>query len=55
MVDFEDGYKMNVANICNMRLPGDLLPKVKKLLHNDMDHGPHSVDTEFTHVILKTP
>ncbi|XP_055711832.1 receptor-type tyrosine-protein phosphatase N2 isoform X2 [Phlebotomus papatasi] len=32
-------------------------PKIKKVLHdgNDDDHGPHSVDMEYAHVILKTP
>lgn len=34
-----------------------LLPKIKKVLHLDIedDHAPHSVDTQFAHVILKTP
>lgn len=34
-----------------------LLPKIKKVLHLDIedDHGPHSVDTQYAHVILKTP
>lgn len=34
-----------------------LLPKIKKVLHleSDDDHAPHSVDTQFAHVILKTP
>lgn len=34
-----------------------LLPKIKKVLHldGDDDHAPHSVDTQFAHVILKTP
>ncbi|XP_055304696.1 uncharacterized protein LOC129569644 [Sitodiplosis mosellana] len=33
------------------------LPKIKKVLHldGDDDHAPHSVDTQFAHVILKTP
>lgn len=32
----------------------DQLPKIKKVHHNDDDHGPHSVDTDFTHIILKS-
>lgn len=34
-----------------------LLPKIKKVLHLEVDddHAPHSVDTQFAHVILKTP
>lgn len=34
-----------------------VLPKIKKELHleGDEDHAPHSVDTQFAHVILKTP
>lgn len=35
-----------------------LLPKIKKVMHlvnGDNDHGLHSVDTEYTHVILNTP
>ncbi|KAG4070861.1 hypothetical protein HA402_011087 [Bradysia odoriphaga] len=32
----------------------DPLPKIKKVLHTDNDHGPHSVDTDYTHVILKS-
>lgn len=34
-----------------------ILTKVKKVLHFDIDddHAPHSVDTEFAHIILKTP
>lgn len=34
-----------------------LLPKIKKVLHSDTDddHAPHSVDTQYAHVILKTP
>lgn len=34
-----------------------LLPKIKKVLHFDLDddHAPHSVDTQYAHVILKTP
>lgn len=34
-----------------------LLPKIKKVLHLDLDddHAPHSVDTQYAHVILKTP
>lgn len=36
---------------------GGLLPKIKKVLHLEIDddHAPHSVDTQFAHVILKTP
>ncbi|GAB0098887.1 uncharacterized protein DMENIID0001_146930 [Sergentomyia squamirostris] len=32
-------------------------PKIKKVLHDgtDDDHGPHSVDMEYAHVIFKTP
>lgn len=35
----------------------DLLPKIKKVMHLDLsdDHAPHSVDTQYAHVILKTP
>lgn len=34
-----------------------LLPKIKKVLHSDLedDHAPHSVDTQYAHLILKTP
>lgn len=34
-----------------------LLPKIKKVLHLEIDddHAPHSVDTQFAHIILKTP
>lgn len=34
-----------------------LLPKIKKVLHLNLDddHAPHSVDTQYAHVILKTP
>lgn len=35
-----------------------LLPKIKKVLHLNSvedDHAPHSVDTQYAHVILKTP
>lgn len=34
-----------------------VLPKIKKLLHSehDDDHAPHSVDTQFAHIIVKTP
>lgn len=28
-------------------------PKMKKQMHNDMDHANYSVDTEYAHVILK--
>lgn len=31
----------------------DELPKMKKQMHNDMDHANYSVDTEYAHVILK--
>lgn len=33
------------------------LPKIKKLLHFEHydDHAPHSVDTQFAHIIVKTP
>lgn len=36
---------------------GGLLPKIKKVLHltTDDDYAPHSVDTQYAHVILKTP
>uniref|UniRef100_A0A182QVP0 Receptor-type tyrosine-protein phosphatase N2 n=1 Tax=Anopheles farauti TaxID=69004 RepID=A0A182QVP0_9DIPT len=36
---------------------GDKRPKSKKELfaHTDDDHAPHSVDTEYAHVILKNP
>lgn len=30
------------------------LQKSKKIVHSDDEHGPHSVDTEFAHVVLKT-
>lgn len=29
------------------------LPKLKKDFHNDDDHAPHSVDTDYTYVYLK--
>lgn len=29
------------------------LPKMKKQMHNDLDHANYSVDTEYAHVILK--
>ena len=35
-----------------------LYPKTKKISkdpHTDDDHGTHSVDTDFTYVIVKTP
>lgn len=35
-----------------------ILPKIKKILHLDSDldeHAPHSVDTQFAHIIVKTP
>lgn len=34
-----------------------ILPKIKKLLHmeSDDEHAPHSVDTQFAHIIVKTP
>lgn len=31
----------------------DELPKMKKQIHNDLDHSNYSVDTEYAHVILK--
>lgn len=35
----------------------NILPKIKKILNMDTDeeHAPHSVDTEFAHIIVKTP
>lgn len=30
-------------------------PKMKKILHQLNDHGPHSVDEEFTYVIMRAP
>lgn len=30
------------------------LQKIKKVFHFDDDHAPHSVDTEYAHVYLKT-
>lgn len=30
-------------------------PKIKKEVHSLEDHGPHSVDTDFTYVVFKTP
>lgn len=37
--------------------PINILPKIKKILNmeSDEEHAPHSVDTEFAHIIVKTP
>lgn len=32
----------------------DRLQKIKKEFHSDYDHAPHSVDTEYAHVYLKS-
>lgn len=32
------------------------LPKIKKVMHLEGDdHAPHSVDSQFAHIIVKTP
>lgn len=38
-------------------LNSDNTPKIKKVVreHSEDDHGPHSVDPEYTHVIFKAP
>lgn len=37
-----------------MLITEDHLPKIKKILHDTEDHGPHSIDTDYTHVVLKS-
>lgn len=39
--------KLNIPNQENSQ-------KSKKVFHLDEEHGPHSVDTEYAHVYLKT-
>ncbi len=44
-----------VSTIAIHYFTDDHLPKIKKVLHTDDDHGPHSVDTDYAHVLLKSP
>lgn len=56
-IPLEDHPAINATAAKTHTDPSGLLPKIKKVLHLEIDddHAPHSVDTQFAHVILKTP
>lgn len=56
-IPLEDHPAINATAAKNHSIDIGLLPKIKKVLHLDLDddHAPHSVDTQYAHVILKTP
>lgn len=59
----EDHPALNASEINNQLSKSNsinigLLPKIKKVMHlggEVDDHGSHSVDTDYAHIILKTP
>lgn len=46
--------KKTIATIAEPDARSERLQKIKKVFHFDDDHAPHSVDTEYAHVYLKT-
>lgn len=59
----EDHPALNASGVANEMTKSNgidigLLPKIKKIMHLSGeidDHAPHSVDTDYAHVIMKTP
>lgn len=43
-----------IETIVEPNARNERLQKIKKVFHFDDDHAPHSVDTEYAHVYLKT-
>lgn len=60
-IPLEDHPAINATKAANTNTAEsssfNILPKIKKILNieTDEEHAPHSVDTEFAHIIVKTP